>query len=342
MTWLAWRQFRTSMAIVAGAVAVLAVILLVTHPGLIDMYRSSGLAGCTGPCEEAVTAFRSRVTDSAAEPVYFVGFGAVYVIPAIIGLFWGAPMVARELENGTYRLVWSQSTTRSRWLAVKLVAGAAGAMVAAGLLALAVTWWSAPIDRAAGNRLSAEVFGARGVVPIAYAAFAFVLGVLLGTVIRRTVPAMALTLVLVAAVQLLMPTMVRGHLIPPKTYTGAITAAPGEEQSFEELTMGINDGFMHVVPKLNVPGAWVLENRALTASGKEFDGPFDEKFCGLDAASGPHGCEKWVLSQNLHQDAVYQPASRFWPLQWVESALILVVTAMLTGLCFWWIRRRLS
>ena len=337
MTWLAWRQFRTSMAIVAGAVAVVAVALLVTRPGVMDIYRSTGLDACTTSCSEQAIAFLSRARASAAGPLYWLGFAAVYLIPAIIGIFWGAPMVARELETGTFRLVWSQSTTRSRWLVVKLAAGAVAAMASAGLLSLAVTWWSAPFDRANDNRLIAEVFGARGVVPIAYAALAFVLGALIGTVLRRTVPAMALTLALVGAVQVVMPTMVRPHLIPPETFTGAVTA----EQGFNELMMSPDDGYMTVVPKLDIPGAWVLENSALKASGEVFHGPIDAKFCGPDAG-GPRSCEKWVASQNLHQNAVYQPASRFWPLQWIESGLILVVTGLLTALCFWWVRRRLT
>ncbi|MEV6494241.1 ABC transporter permease subunit, partial [Actinoplanes sp. NPDC051633] len=243
MTWLAWRQSRTSMAIVAGAVAVAALALVVTRPGLIDIYRATGLDDCGTSCVDQASSFLIRARAGAAGPLYWTGFAAVYLIPAVIGIFWGAPMVARELESGTFRLVWSQSTTRSRWLAVKLAGGAAAAMAAAGLLSLAVTWWSAPFDRAYDNRLVAEVFGARGVVPLAYAALAFVLGVFIGTVLRRTVPAMALTLVLVAAVQVVMPTMVRPHLIPPETFTGAVTAEGG----FREMQMSMDDGFMSVV-----------------------------------------------------------------------------------------------
>jgi len=335
MTWLAWRQFRTSMASVAGAVAILAVVLLVTRPGLLDVYRSSGLADCTGSCVDQIENFVARTSGTAFELLYAAGLAAVYLTPAVIGLFWGAPMVARELESGTYRLVGSQSITRSRWLGVKLAAGAAVAMAIAGLLSLVVAWWSAPLDRAGGDRLIPQVFGARGAVPIAYAALAFVLGVLIGTVLRRTVAAMALSLVLVAAVQIVMPLFVREHLITPKTYTGAITV----ESGFQEFLINQDDS-ISVTPKLDMPGAWVLRNEALTAAGKVFTGPVDRASCGRDG--GPRECEQWVAAQNLHQNAVYQPASRFWPLQWIESALILAVTGVLTALCFWWVRRRLS
>ena len=121
----------------------------------------------------------------------------VYVAPAVIGAFWGAPMVARELEAGTHRLVWNQSITRNRWLATKLGLGMLGAVAAGAVAGLAMTWWSRPIDGAvnAGQaptatifdlaRIAPEVFGSRGIAPIGYAAFAFALGVAAGALLRR-------------------------------------------------------------------------------------------------------------------------------------------------------------
>ena len=73
------------------------------------------------------------------------------VLPALIGLFWGAPLIARELEAGTHRLVWNQSVTRTRWLAVKLGLLGLAAIAAAGLGSLAVDWWSDPLDKAAAG-----------------------------------------------------------------------------------------------------------------------------------------------------------------------------------------------
>ena len=70
----------------------------------------------------------------------------------VVGVFWGAPMIARELEAGTSRLVWTQSVTRTRWLATKLgVAGVGAAVV--GLVGLVLTWWCAPIDDAVAQGL---------------------------------------------------------------------------------------------------------------------------------------------------------------------------------------------
>ena len=125
----------------------------------------------------------------------------VAVAPAIIGVFWGAPLVARELEAGTHRLAWTQSVTRTRWLATKLGVTTLAAAATVGLLTFAVTWWSQPLDGALSStqgglpsRITPVTFAMRGVVPVGYAVFAVVLGATLGAVFRRSLPAMAVTL----------------------------------------------------------------------------------------------------------------------------------------------------
>lgn len=206
MIWLTWRQFRGTAAITAAALALLAAILLVTGPGLADEY-STGIAACGSDCGDFVKAF---FTDHQGE---FLAVTAVaLVLPALIGLFLGAPLITRELESGTHRLVWTQSVTRTRWLAVKLGLVGAAAVAAAGLGSLGVDWWSGPIDKSAGDdfaRMEPLLFAARGIVPIGYAAFAFAVGATVGLLIRRTLPAMAATLAVFLVVQIAMPTLVR-------------------------------------------------------------------------------------------------------------------------------------
>jgi hypothetical protein len=216
----------------------------------------------------------------------------VQVLPALIGLFWGAPLISRELEAGTHRLVWNQSITRTRWLAVQLGLTGLAAMAAAGLGTLAVTWWSSPIDKSAADfpRMAPLLFDARGIVPVAYAAFAFTLGVTVGMLVRRTVPAMAITLAAFVAVQVAMPLLVRPHLLPPTRATVEITTS-----NLDGLQAGPN-GPMRVLAKASAAGAWLL----------------------------------------------YQPSSRFWPFQWIESGIYTVLAAGLAGLCFWRLRHRLS
>jgi ABC-type transport system involved in multi-copper enzyme maturation permease subunit len=74
--------------------------------------------------------------------VLYLTIGATYLAPALIGMFWGAPLVAREMEAGTFRLAWSQSVSRMRWLAVKLGVVGLAAVVTTGLLSSPSGWRS--------------------------------------------------------------------------------------------------------------------------------------------------------------------------------------------------------
>ena len=86
----------------------------------------------------------------------------------------------REFEAGTFRLAWTQGVRRTRWLVVKLGLGAFAAMAVAGLLSLIVTWWSSDLDLVNGQIFNPLSFSVRGIVPIGYGAFAFVLGLAAG------------------------------------------------------------------------------------------------------------------------------------------------------------------
>jgi ABC-2 family transporter protein len=347
MIWLTWRQFRAAATTMAAALAALAAILALTGPGLANDY-ATGIAACTtqsGGCSDFVQHF---FRDHQGP---FLGLTAVVlVLPALIGLFWGAPLITRELEAGTHRLVWNQSITRTRWLAVKLALTGLAAMTAAGLGSLAVTWWSSPIDKTATNfpKMGPLLFDARGIVPIAYAAFAFALGVTVGMLVRRTLPAMAITLAVFVALQLAMPLLVRPHLLPPTRSTIQIT-----DSNLENFSMG-PDRRIRVSAKPADTGAWVLSSHTVDASGHAVDrippSPSLSPSSGPcapspDAASFEQGlspCLAEVTRLGYRQQVTYQPSSRFWAFQWYETGIYTALTLGLAGFCFWRIRRRLS
>ena len=203
------------------------------------------------------------------------------VVPAIVGVFWGAPLVARELEAGTHRLAWNQTVTRTRWLAVKVGLTGLVALAGVAVLTLVLTWWAGPIDTAISSgqrehqglfgvpRMAPPTFGTRGIVPIGYTAFAFALGVTAGTVIRRTVPAMAVTLAVFVAVQIVMPTWVRPHLSPTQLTT-TITADNLRGMSVAGGGPGVvpTGPVQQVSVEIDSPGAWVISNRTIDAAGK--------------------------------------------------------------------------
>ena len=332
MIWLTWRQFRTQALAALGAVVALAVAFALTGPHVAHLYATSGLADCRANCEGLRDAFSNKL--GAADRLYWLGLGLVVVTPALVGVFWGAPLVARELEAGTHRLAWNQSVTRTRWLAAKVGGVGLATIATAGLFSLAVTWWSRPIDAAGMQRLTPQVFMARGIVPVGYAAFAFALGVTVGILMRRTLPAMAVTLAIVVLAQIAMPLWVRPHLMTPVT-----TVAPLDARNVTEFLM-TPGGDMLVVGQANLPGAWILSNRSVTPDGQLFTGPANRQACGPNTA--PETCQDWVNTLHLKQVLVYQPADRFWSLQWYETGIFLGLAALLTALCFWWVRRRLT
>jgi hypothetical protein len=348
MIWLTWRQFRTQAGVVFAALAALAAVLAITGPSLAHDY-ASGMTACTahGGCSN----FTEQFFNDNQVP-FLALIAVVLFLPAIIGLFWGAPLITRELEAGTHRLVWNQSVTRTRWLAIKLGLTGLAAMTAAGLGSLAVTWWSSPIDKTAANdfpRLGPVLFDARGIAPIGYAAFAFALGVTVGMLIRRTLPAMAITLTAFAVVQIAMPLLVRPHLITPVHQTVTITET--NIRSF----MSHGPGQPLHVTVTSPQGAWVLSNETIDATGHAGSAlpswtgdcappPPGQAARPRSSAPSMHACFAKLANLGYRQRVTYQPSNRFWALQWSETAIFLALALSLglTGICFQWIRRRPS
>jgi ABC-type transport system involved in multi-copper enzyme maturation permease subunit len=332
MTWLTWRQFRAQTVVAAAALAVLAIVLLITGFQLSHTFDST-VIGCRahGDCTGAINSFQGQYT-ALQELTKLL----MYAVPAVIGLFWGAPLLARELETGTYRLAWTQGVTRSRWFAVKLVLTGLATVATAGLLSLMVTWWSSPLERVGAGRLTPGEFSQAGIVIIGYAAFAFALGVAAGLLIRRTLPAMAITLAIFVGVQLAMPFLIRPHLITPVRAVSAVKAANVQNVSI----IGSGGGAtLSVGAAPNIPGAWVYSDQVTTASGSTDLGPAPAQ-CGPN--SGYNACQATIARMHLRVVATYQPASRYWAFQWYETAIYLLAALALAGFCWWWVRRRVT
>jgi hypothetical protein len=332
MIWFTWRQFRTQTLVTAGALAAFGALLVVTGRSIADAYAQ--VATCQGNCAAALDNFLAQIYSGASGTVYNFATATAYVIPALIGVFWGAPLIARELETGTHRLAWSQSVTRTRWLASKVAVVGAATAATAGLLTWAVTIWAQRIDGATGNRITPFLYGARGIVPIGYALFAFAVGVTAGLLIRRTVPAMATTLAIYIPAVVAMPLWVRAHLTP------ALHATPPLDlDAFQQMTLSENNN-LHIVGGGGPRDAWLLSNQTITPSGEVFTGPANLQYCG--PSSGPETCLDWLGTLGLREDISYHPAEHFWPLQWTETGIFVAIAGVLIGFCFWWTRRRLT
>jgi ABC-2 family transporter protein len=347
MTWLTWRQFRTQAWVALAALAVIAIGLGTTGLHLVHLYDANGVPACRAAgCAREAASFLNQVKATAGYAgLYQAGIPVLYAVPGLIGAFWGAPLIARELEAGTLGLAWTQSVSRTRWLTVKVGLIGLASVVTAGLLSLLVTWWAAPIDRAgqlaaSGQRVDLEVpgrftplmFGARGITPVGYAAFAFALGVTAGVLIRHTLAAMAASLAVFAGIQVAFALWIRAHLITPLA-----SSTPFNSANLTELSAD-GSGQITVVARVSRPGAWILSNQTVTASGHPFTGPAPAA-CVSDTGSF-QSCQRALGTLHLRQLVTYQPASRYWAFQWTETAIFVALAVALAGLCYWWVRRR--
>ncbi len=305
MTWLAWRQLRASLVVATVATAAVVGVLLATRGHVAAVAGTDRL---------------STFDDS----LRLLGTALVGV-PVLVGAFWGAPLVAHELEAGTHRLAWTQSTTRRRWLVTKVAVAAVAAVVLTGLFSLVLTWWSAPFD-ALGNRIGTADFGQRGIAPVSYALFALVLGTLAGAVLRRTLPAMAATAAGFFVVRFAFQLAVRPHLLSPITRTqpsdvvGQPAGGPAGEGGWV-LARTTVDGVGHVIAP---------DRLDATLAGR----------CGLTRASTGAEWASCAERLGVHDIVRVHPAGHFWPLQVAESVAFLVLAAVLAVACDWWIHHR--
>ena len=318
MIWLAWRQSRAQTMIALAAV--LAV---------------------------AVAAFAAGRTDTTVR--MWLSLLAV-VLPGLLGVFWGAPLVAGELESGSFRLAWTQDISRVRWLASRLAVTGLAAMAVTGLASWLVTWWAGPLDRAGLDQFGS--FDSRDIVPVGYAAFAFALGVLLGALLRRTLPAMAATLVVFTAVRLAFRLLVRSALFPQVTWALPLNPSTTGYGSSGFLPLMPASSLQPAAPDL--PNAWIITITIVNGKGDELTSSELTRACpDIGGGRGSGGSGHQQAPQNVvnathdcvariaaayHEVVSYQPASRYWPLQWDELGLFLAAALLLAAACAWRVR----
>ncbi|MFZ0668153.1 MAG: ABC transporter permease subunit, partial [Acidimicrobiales bacterium] len=355
---LSVRQFRSESIVGFGALIVIAIALAITGPHLVHINDAFLKCKADNDCSTG----QNPVT-STYENIQTALSVLTLVVPALIGIFFGAPLIARELETGTFRLAWTQSVTRTRWLVIKLAVVGFASMLVGGLLGLMTTWWLNPIDTANQNRFSPGAFGTHGIVPFGYAAFAFALGVTAGVIFRRTLPAMAVALFGFIAARLAVSFWVRPNLGSPVHASLPLNLSQGIG-----FTSGVGGGVQVSAPPVNLPNALVNSVSVVNSSGRLPSTQFLENACpGLGGPPGGQGAVSnrplggsssvvqsagkanqqfqdciHKLSGYLHVAVVYQPANRYWPFQIYETLIFVGAAALLGSLSWWWIRHRLT
>ena len=227
----------------------------------------------------------------------------------------------------------------TRWLTVKLGVGAVASMAAVGLLSLIVSWWSSQLDYVNADNFNLLQFGARDVVPMGYAAFAFVLGVAAGLIFRRLLPGMMAALIGFGAVREIVTRWVRPYLFAPIHKSLPITTA--SPLSFKGAPTAT--AIFERTNGVDFPNTWICSVRIVDNAGRVPTTSFLNRECPL-GNYGPVNLRECTarVATEFHQVVTYQPSSNYWPLQWYELAIFLGLSAVLGGLCFWWIRRPIS
>jgi hypothetical protein len=253
------------------------------------------------------------------------------IVPVVLGMLWGAPLVAHELEARTSDFAWAQSVTRTRWLTVKagwlLVAAAA----CGGAIAALTTWWSGPANAQSAGAFMPGQFDTQGIVPIGYAVFAMALGIAAGTVARRTIPAIAVALGGFITVRLVISQFVRPHYMAAVTtyynVTGSFTPA-GSAWLFIQGAVSKTG--------LVVPTGWGSLYPALPAACQKLlpgvpTGKSGSPMTAVLSCMRAHGWRGF---------ATYQPASRYWPFQGIETGIYVLLAAALIAVTVVIVRRR--
>ncbi|MDA1360152.1 ABC transporter permease subunit [Glycomyces luteolus] len=329
MIWLTWRQMRAQTLWSAGIIAAAAAYLLYLGADIRDAYRLN-ITDCTTGCDDAV----HTLADQFGSGLLLIGL-FLLAAPALIGAFWAAPLITRELETGTHRLVWNQSVTRTRWLAVKLVIVGGVSVLFTGALSLLLTWAAGPFDKVVDSRFEPLTFAARDLAPFGYALLAFTLGLVVGVLARKTLVAMAVTLLVFVVFQLLMANVLRPQFAEPVTETIGWDDANtvGHIDSFGIGPQGAG------IQEYQIPGAWVVSDYIVVykGDGTEFT-EADLKTCEAQGGT-PDDC---LIALDATFDVTYQPADRYWDFQWIEFGVAAGLAAVLAGVAFWRIPRGLS
>ncbi len=321
MTWLVWRQHRNQAYLAAAALAAFAILLLVTGRQMASQYQSA-LTSCSAShnCGNLAN------TLILGTPVLFLLVTLTVVAPCLLGAFWGGPLVARELETGTNQFAWTQSITRNRWLTVKVGWALLGAAAWGGAVSALVTWWSSPVNALNHQNFQPGQFDIQGIVPVGYALFAVALGIAAGALLRRTLPALAITIVVFTFLRLVIGQDLRPHYLTALTTTFSFLRHPVlPKGSYWQVSSGIVG-----------PGGQIVSNQAHTGPGISFSG------VPVPIASIPSACRVLVFQSPLkfgsclsargyHGFITYQPASRYWAFQGIETGIFVLLAAALVA-----------
>jgi hypothetical protein len=325
MVWVIWRQHRVALAGLVAALGALAVYVWTVG---LHLHHAYAAAIACQPANSATCAdLISHLNDMNH---VLVGGYVLQIVPPLIGAFVGATVLARELETGTFRFAWTQGFGPWRWTLAKVVALGVVVTAVAGALSVLLSWYYQPYLAASSQAVSSNVaspfssalFDLRGVAFAAWTLVAFAIGGLAGMLIRRVVPAIVATMVGYTALALVAANVLRQHYLTPLLTTSP--NVPGSAWIYSQWWT--KSGKFAFTSWRDAPNALIQQCRSLPV------GPL-----GKPSQSTLAQC---FAQHGYIQLTKYQPASRFWPFQWIEGGWLLALSALLIAVTVWLVRRR--
>lgn len=241
------------------------------------------------------------------------------LLSAVIGAFWGAPLLGREYETGTSRLAWTQSVTRRSWMVVKIAT--LGGLVAIGgaALGLMVTNWLAAFSGFAvpGVLPDLSFTAIRGPAPVGWWLFGFAVGVAAGAVTRRTLGAIAITFAVV---------------IGALAVSNLFNATLGETQIATAAGLPLSDA----VP----PGSVIRSYSWIDPAGEEVTQ--EQIFAMTPSSCGPQdepSIQECLYRLGYRAEVAYLPPGAYWRVEWLQLIALLGASAFLLAGTVWRVER---
>jgi len=333
MTGVTWRQHRYALAAVAVLLGGLAGWLWIAGTSVHHDYAAvTACRPASAPaCQDLATTFNGTWNAMSIPSVL------LQLLPALIGAFVGAPLLARELETGTFRFAWTQGFGRWRWALAKLVPLAVVLAAATCAFGALVSWCYQPFLAPGnqelgiyGNTPFAVVFSLREVTFPAWTVATFAIGALAGMLIRRVVPAIVATLAVYAGLAVVAAAFLREHYLTP--LVSSDTNVPGTAWIIGQWwTKDGRFAFAGNPPDSLLNACSFPQGPGGKGGGIGGPGGPPSSANPFAQCLAPHGYAPWTS---------FQPATRFWPFQWIEGGWLLVLAALLIAVTIWLVHRR--
>jgi hypothetical protein len=319
LVWVTWRQHRVALAGVAVLLGGVSLYLLIMGVKIHSGYAS--VTSCH-PARSAACRLADQLFTNDYYPTAQTMTGFLQVIPALVGVFVGGPVLARELETGTFRFAWTQGCGRMRWAIVKLALLAIAVTAAAEAFSLIFSWYFQPwFAKDLDGALAPQLFDLRGADLAAWTLLAFALGVAAGALIRRTVPAMAAALAAWVGLDFATFMFLREHYQAPLVAGGAKAGTRGfaNDWSWAQWYTGPNGRPVSQQTIRNVVGHAPASVRN---------------------SADPNVATAYLSAHHYAQWWLYQPQSRYWHFQLIEGGWLLALSLILLAGAVWLVRRK--